>query len=397
MSVKNNKMLRGLLMLVLLFGSGLALADYSYNFQEPVTPVAREIYDLHMTIFWICVGIAVLVFGAIFISLIKHRKSKGAVAADFHENTVVEIIWTIIPLGILIAIAIPATKTLIKIEDTKNAEMTIKVTGNQWYWDYEYQGSGVKFSSVLSAEHKKAAGYEKADRLAPNRKDVSKIANYLQEVDNPLVVPAETRIRILTTAKQVIHSWWVPAFGVKRDAIPGVVNASWMKIDKKAIGRTFRGECAELCGKGHAFMPIVVKVVSKEDFKKWMLARKAEIEREKAMAASNKTWSKAELMARGKQKYAACAGCHGATGKGGGPFPALTGSKVVNGPAAGHIRLVLTGKNAMPSFKAMSDLDLAAIVTYERNALGNSTGDIVQPADVRKIRKTLNSKSGNAR
>jgi cytochrome c oxidase subunit 2 len=386
MSVKHNNKLRSLSMLALLFGSGSAMAGYQYNFQTPVTPVGRDIFDLHMLIFWICVAIAVLVFSVMFISLVKHRKSKGAVAADFHENTTIEILWTVIPLAILIAIAIPATKTLIKIEDTKTAELTIKVTGNQWFWEYEYQGTGVKFASYLKSSHKKAAGYDKKDRQAANRPDVTKIKHYLQDVSEPLVLPAGTKIRILTTAKKVIHSWWVPAFAVKRDAIPGVVNASWTKIDEDAIGKTFRGECAELCGKGHAFMPIVVKVVSKEDFKKYMATKIAAVEKEKALAASNKVWSKADLMARGKQKYAACAGCHGATGAGGGPFPPLTGSKIVNGSAVGHIKFVLKGKNAMPPFAHMSDLDLAAILTYERNALGNNKGDIIQPADVKAAR-----------
>ncbi|NIP72391.1 MAG: cytochrome c oxidase subunit II [Gammaproteobacteria bacterium] len=359
-----------------------ALADYKLNFQEPVSSVAHQIYDLHMLIFWICVAIAVAVFGAMFISIYRHRKSKGAVPAQFHENTKLEFLWTIIPFAILVAVAIPATKVLLELEDTSEPGLTIKVTGMQWKWKYEYDGEGVSFISTLASDH------DQARRLGSGA-DVSGIDNYLLEVDNQLVVPTNTRVRFLVTSNDVIHSWWVQPFGVKKDAIPGFVNETWTQIEQEGV---YRGQCAELCGKDHAFMPIVVRAVSQEKYDNWLAMKKAEAAAAAAEAAAEKVWSKDELMSRGQQVYqgkGGCVGCHGPGGEGVANFPALTGSAVTTGPVPGHLDVVINGRpgTAMAAFgPQLNDLEIAAAVTYERNALGNQTGDVVQPADVKAAR-----------
>ncbi|MBE0624844.1 MAG: cytochrome c oxidase subunit II [Burkholderiales bacterium] len=364
--------------LLLALYAGLASAAYQLNFQPPVTRIASEIYDLHMLMMYVILVIFCVVFGVMFYSIYAHRKSVGHKAEQFHENTTVEIIWTVIPFVILIAMAWPATKTLIAFKDTANPDITIKATGYQWKWGYDYikgEGEGVAFLSALATPQ---------DQIH-NQKP--KGENYLLEVDNPMVVPVGKKVRILTTANDVIHSFWVPAFGIKQDAIPGFVRDTWFKAEKEGI---YRGQCAELCGKDHGFMPIVVEVVSAQKYTKWV----ADQNQKKAAAAEdpNKQWSADELKARGEKVYAAnCAACHQPTGKGLPPaFPALDGSRMATGDKNAHIGMVLNGKagTAMAAFgKQLSDTDIAAVITYERNAWGNKAGDAVQPAEVKAARK----------
>ncbi len=352
---------------------GLAHAALEWNLQKPVTPIAQQMFDLHSYIFWVCAVIFVLVFGVMFYSIFKHRKSVGHKAAQFHENTTVEVVWTVIPFLILLFMAWPATKTILAMKDTSAPEITIKVTGYQWKWGYNYLQEGFGFYSNLSTP------------LAQIENREAKGPNYLLEVDHPLVVPVDTRVRVIITAADVIHSWWVPAFGVKQDAIPGFVRDSWFKAEKVGI---YRGQCAELCGKEHGFMPVVVEVKSKDDYAKWVAEQKQKL----AVAADdpNKTWTEAELIAKGATVYAAnCVACHQASGKGvPGAFPALDGSKVVAGPAEAQIALVLNGKQgtAMPAWKHLSDAEIAAVITYTRNSWGNKSGDVL-PAAVQTARK----------
>ena len=355
--------------------AGGASAEYGLNLPRGVTPIANEAYDLHMMILWICVAIGVVVFGAMFYSILNHRKSKGAVAAQFHESTVVEIVWTIIPFLILIGMAIPATKALIAMEDTSNSDLSIKVTGYQWKWQYEYLDDGISFFSTLATPKE-----EIYDRQAKNE-------HYLLEVDNPVVVPVGKKVRLLITASDVIHAWWVPELGMKKDAIPGFGNEMWFRIDKPGI---YRGQCAELCGKDHGFMPIVVDARSEADYAAWVAEQKMAMA--SASAANDREWTKAELMERGEQVYNSnCAACHQANGQGlPGAFPALAGGKITTGPLAGHIDIVMNGKagTAMAAFGAqLSDADMAAVITYERNAWGNNTGDVVQPGDIKAARQ----------
>jgi cytochrome c oxidase subunit 2 len=334
------------------------------------TEVSRSVFDLHMTIFWICVVIGVIVFGAMFWSMLVHRRSTGHKPAHFHESTTVEILWTVVPLLILVLMAIPATKTLIEIYDSSESELDIQITGYQWKWHYKYLGQDVEFFSNLTTP-----------RSQINNQAV-KGEHYLLEVDEPLVVPVGTKVRFLITAADVIHSWWVPALAVKKDAIPGFINESWTRIDEPGI---FRGQCTELCGKDHGFMPVVVEAKSKEDFVIWLAERKqlAAAERE----LTSKEWTMDELMVRGEKAYVtACAACHQANGEGLPPmFPALKGSAIAVGPAEGHIDIVVNGKpgTSMAAFgKQLSEVDLAAIITYERNAWGNKLGDMVTPQDI---------------
>jgi len=364
---------------VLLAGfSGLASAAYELNMQAPASKVAQDVYDLHVLMMWIIVVIFVGVFAVMFYSVFAHRKSKGHQAAQFHENATVELVWTIIPLIILILMAWPATKVLLSLRDTSNPDLTIKVTGYQWKWGYDYlrgEGEGIRFVSALATPRDQIQG------TAP------KGENYLLEVDNPVVVPVDKKIRILTTGNDVIHSWWVPALGIKQDAIPGFVRDTWFKADR--LG-TFRGQCTELCGKDHGFMPVVVEVVSADKYSAWVGEQK------KKMAAQaddpNKTWTLEESKARGAKVYAAnCVACHQANGQGvKGAFPALDGSQVMNGPKDGLINVVLNGKpgTAMAAFgKQLSDTELAAVITHARNSWGNKTGEAIQPAEVRSQRK----------
>ena len=352
-----------------------ALADYAYNLQPPVSQVARDVFHLHNLIMLVCVGIFIVVFGAMFYSLFKHRKSVGHKAAHFHENTTVEIIWTVIPFVILVGMAYPAAKVVIEMKDTSNPDMTVKITGYQWKWGYDYLNDGVHFYSTLATPREQIDG------------TAAKDAHYLLEVDEPMVVPVGKRIRLLVTANDVIHSWWVPAFGVKQDGIPGFIRDSWFKADK--IG-TYRGQCAELCGKDHGFMPIVVKVVSEEDYKAWVAKKKGTAQT--AAADNGKTFKLEELVARGEKVYQAnCVACHQANGMGlPGVFPAMNGSKVATGPIDAHIKIVLHGGRpgtAMVGFAdRLSDAEIAAVVTYERNAWNNKMGDAAQPADIAAAR-----------
>ncbi|MEM5315738.1 cytochrome c oxidase subunit II [Paraburkholderia sp. JHI869] len=365
----------------LVAGAALAVGDSpggpavnEINFQPPVTRIAEELYSLHMMMLLLCAVIFVGVFGVMFYSIYAHRKSKGHKAAHFHESTTVEIIWTVVPFIIVVLMALPATKAVVAMKDTSNADLTVKVTGYQWKWGYDYvkgPGEGINFLSTLSTPRSEVN----------NRQPITD--TYLQEVDNPLVVPVNKKIRIITTANDVVHSWYVPAFGVKQDAIPGFVRDTWFKAEK--VG-TYRGFCTELCGKEHAFMPVVVEVLSDDDYAKWVDTQKAK------MAAANddpnKTYTLAELKERGEKVYTSnCAVCHQPTGKGAGAFPALDGSKIANGPIAEHVSIVLKGKNAMPSWApTLNDVEIASVITFERNSWGNHTGDILQPRQVADAR-----------
>jgi cytochrome c oxidase subunit 2 len=357
--------------------AGLANAAWELNLQMPVTALARRVYDLHTLLTWVIFIIFVGVFAVVTWSIIFHRKSRGHKAADFHDNTTVEIVWTIVPTLVLIAIAFPATSALVEMRDSSQPDLTIKATGYQWKWGYEYvtgDAAGVKFMSVMSTPR------EQIDNKAP------KGEHYLLEVDHPLVVPVGKKVRVLLTATDVIHNWSVPAFAVKTDAVPGFLRDTWFRAEKEG---TYRGQCSELCGKDHGFMPVVVEVVSAEKYATWVAQQKA------AMAAVTddpaKVWKMDELMARGEKVYAAnCAACHQPNGAGLPPaFPALDGSKITKGPKAGHLDIVLKGKpgTAMAAFGAqLSDTDIAAVVAYERNAWSNKLGELIQPAEVKALR-----------
>jgi cytochrome c oxidase subunit 2 len=354
-----------------------AQAAYHLNLQTPATKVGDSVYELHTIILVICVVIFIGVFGAMGYSMYAHRKSKGHVAAQFHENTLVEVLWTAIPLVILILMAWPATRTLLDMRDTAQPDLTIKATGYQWKWGYDYlsgEGEGISFISDLATP---------ADQIYGT---ATKGPHYLLEVNNPLVVPVGKKIRVLTTGADVIHSWYVPALAVKQDANPGFIRDTWFRADKEG---TFRGQCAELCGKDHGFMPIVVEVVSAEKYAAWVGDQKKKLA---ALADDpNKTWDLASLVARGEKVYQAnCMACHQANGMGTPPaFPALSGSKVVNGPKEAQIALELNGKQgtAMAPFNRLSDVELAAVITYTRNSWANKTGEAVMPADVKAARK----------
>jgi cytochrome c oxidase subunit II len=367
----------GLVAVSLFLASGAVLAEYPLNLTEGVTPTSQKVYDLHMIILYIVTVIGIAVFAVMTWSIFHHRKSKGAVPAQFHHSTVAEITWTIIPILILVAMAVPATKTLIFMEQTGDSEMTLKVTGYQWKWKYDYLDEDISFFSSLAKADNEA-------RQLNSGIDPNTIENYLSNVDNPIVLPVETKIRILTTAADVIHSWWVPDLGWKRDAIPGYINDNWTYIEKPGI---YRGKCTELCGKDHGFMPIVVHAVSKAEYAAWVEEKKAE--QAAAASSGDREWAMEELMAKGEEVYSAnCVSCHMGKGEGvAGLFPALAGSPVAIGPASDHIDRVINGLNLMPAFKAqLNDVDLAAVITYERNSWGNDTGDMVQPSDVKAAR-----------
>ncbi len=350
------------------------------NLHPAVTKIAEEQAWLHWFMLIACTVIFVAVFGVMFYSIWKHRKSVGHKAANFHESVTVEIIWTIVPFIIVIAMALPATKLLVASKDTTNADLTIKTTGYQWKWGYDYlngEGEGIGFVSTLDSSHREMSN-NGAKGVIPD--------DYLFKVDNPLVVPVNKKIRIITTANDVIHAFMVPAFGIKQDAIPGFVRDTWFRAEKTG---DFYGQCAELCGKEHAYMPIHVKVVSAEDYTKWV-----EIEKKKLAAKQDdpsKVWVLDDLSKRGEKVYATnCAACHQANGKGAGPIKALDGSPVVlDADKGAQIAVVLNGRanGAMPPWKQLSDTDLAAVITYTKNNWSNKTGQLVQPADVKLARR----------
>lgn len=371
--------------------TGQAHADYGLNLTRGVTELSRDIYDLHMLIFWICVAIGVLVYSLLVYSLINHRKSKGVVPADFHENTKLEVLWTVIPFLILLAMAIPATRVMLKAYDVSGADMTVKVTGYQWKWRYEYLDEGLDFFSTLDAK-------SNAARQLDSGIDPATVPNYLLDVDHPLVVPTGKKIRFLFTGGDVIHSWWVPDLGWKKDTIPGFITDAWAKIETPGV---YRGQCTELCGRDHAFMPIVVIAKPEAEYREWLAQQKSGTsgikvsESEPALGAPEKTESQTskesseitpDQLAAGQRVYEAhCASCHQAGGEGiAGLFPAITGSPVATGPVDAHIQLVLNGKPPlMASFRnILKPEEIAQVITYQRNALGNKTGDIVRESDV---------------
>jgi cytochrome c oxidase subunit 2 len=349
------------------------------DLHPPMTRIAVEQQWLHNFMLIVCTVIFVAVFGVMFYSIWKHRKSRGARAAHFHESTTVEILWTIVPFFIVIAMALPATKTVVAMKDTTNADLTVKATGYQWKWGYDYlkgEGEGINFLSTLDASHRAMSDSGKPPQ----------IDNYLLKVDNPLVVPVGKKVRIITTANDVIHAWMVPSLGVKQDAIPGFVRDTWFRAEQTG---DFYGQCAELCGKEHAYMPIHVKVVSQADYTAWVDGEK------KKLAAKaddpNKEWVLADLVARGERVYTAnCAACHKADGTGAGPIKPLTGSAIVlDADANKAIQIVLNGaaNGAMPAWRQLSDTEIAAVITYTKNSWANQTGQIVQPKAVAAARK----------
>jgi cytochrome c oxidase subunit 2 len=399
--------------LMALWVSGAALGvaydeGRTWNMPLGVTEISRTVYDLHMLIFWVCVGIGVVVFGAMFYSVFAHRKSRHPKPADFHESTSVEIMWTIVPFAILVLMAIPAAGTLIKMEDTRDAELSIKITGYQWKWHYDYVDRKVGFYSTLHADsnyarqlHAQGKGWS-ATLSGETLKQLQQVPNYLLEVDNRLVVPVRTKIRFLVTANDVIHAWWVPDLAVKKDAIPGFVNEMWANIDEPGI---YRGVCAELCGRDHGFMPVVVEAVEPQVFAQWLADKQAgkataighgpaptlvaaaapaapapaePAAAAPAEAAAAPAPKPAPAAASGEQVYnTQCGACHQPTGAGMPPtFPSLIGSAVVNGPADAHILQTLKGKNLMPPFAHLSDADIAAALTYERTSWGNKGGAV---------------------
>ncbi|HJW23579.1 MAG TPA: cytochrome c oxidase subunit II [Rhodocyclaceae bacterium] len=354
-----------------------ALADFQFplNLQKPVTIVGREIYDLNTVINWICAGIFVVVFIPMFYALWHHRKSLGHQPHHFHENSKLETLWTIVPFLVLIGIAIPTTAVVVDMKDTSKPDMTVKVTGRQWKWEYEYLGQEVKYISTL------ATSRDQVNNKAP------KSEHYLLEVDKPLVVPTGQKVRLVFTSADVIHAWWVPALGVKQDAIPGFLRDAWIKVDEPG---TYRGQCAELCGVDHGYMPIVVEAVPPAKFAAWMDQQKTQLA--EAKAAASKEYALAELVAMGEKVYKTnCVSCHQANGQGLPPaFPPLDNSKVVTGAIEGHLSTVFHGRpgTAMQAFgPQLSDLDIAAVVTYERNSWHNKTGNAVQPREVAALRK----------
>jgi cytochrome c oxidase subunit 2 len=376
---------------------GAASADFGYNLQTPATPIAREIYDLHTLILLVCLVIFVVVFGFMFYALVKHRKAAGHKALQFHQNLRLEILWTLIPFLILVGMAYPTTKTVLAMKDTAQPDISIKVTGHQWLWEYEYMNDGVRFVSNLSTPR------AQIDNKA------TKGEHYLLEVDRPMVVPTGKKVRLLLTAKDVIHSWWMPAFGVKQDAIPGFINEAWFKVEQPG---TYRGQCAELCGVGHGFMPIVVEAMTPEHYAAWLAEQRTG--QAAAAAASGKTYTLDELLAHGEKVYTSrCTVCHQANGMGlPGMFPPLVDGaafaagaevtaplaargfwkdgKIVQGAKDQHLGIVLHGipGTAMQAFgEQLSDLDIAAVVNYERHSWGNKGGDPIQPAEVATMRK----------
>jgi len=355
--------------------SQVARAEWGLNLRQGVTETSQTIFDIHMTLLWICVVIGVGVFSVMIYSIFTHRKSKGAVAAQFHESTTIEIIWTVIPTLILVAMAIPSTVALIDLEDNSASDMSIQVVGYQWKWQYKYLDEELDFFSNLAASSR--------DQI---NSDPTGVDNYLLEVDNRLVIPAGKKVRFLITANDVIHSWWVPDFGWKQDAIPGFINEGWTRVDEPGI---YRGQCTELCGIDHGFMPIVVEVKPQAEYDIWVAEQKSALVA--AAASGDREWAMAELMEKGEEVYMrVCVACHQANGQGIPPaFPAIAGGAISTGPIEGHLDQAMNGVpgTAMQAFAAqLNDVELAAVVTYQRNAFGNEMGDMVQPADVKAAR-----------
>jgi cytochrome c oxidase subunit 2 len=388
-----NRLLRSLVAMLAVFTPLAAFADYSWNFPEPATPLALDTLNVHNKFMLITIVIFVVVLGIMLYSMVRHRKSVGHQASDFTgPKNRKQLLWTLLPFAILLYIdfilmGIPAAHSIFMMEDTKtNAQMVLKITGSQWKWQYEFMdgdAQGIKFVSNLKTPD---------DQLY---KGAPKGEHYLLEVDNELVLPTNKKIRVLLTATDVIHNWWVPQFGVARDAIPGFLRETWLEIDKPGI---YRGQCKELCGRGHGYMPVVVRAVPEEEFKTWVVAKKDE--QQATAASADKVWTKDELMAKGGETYnKVCAVCHQPNGQGLPPaFPALAGSKVVNAAVVDgeghlikdhHLDRVMNGKagTAMQAFKnTLSDAEIASVVTYERNSFGNAMGDIIQPSQVKALR-----------
>ena len=373
--MKKTKQLFACLFLMI-FGQGGAQADYDLNLMKGVTKISNDVYDLHMLALWICVVIGVIVFGVMFYSIYYHRKSRGHVAAQFHESTKVEIIWTIIPTIILIGMAIPATKTMMEMDEIVESDMSIKVTGWQWKWEYEYLDEGIHFFSSLDEASNKA-------RQVGSGIDPRTVPHYLLNVDNPLVIPTKKNVRFLFTAADVLHSWWVPDFGWKKDTVPGFINDAWTNVEKPGV---YRGQCAELCGQGHGFMPIVVIAMEQADYDNWVIEQK-ELAQQESNAA-DREWSDAELMVQGKTIYNNnCASCHMEDGQGlEGMFPSLIDDPIVIGEMDDEVKLIMDGKGMMPAFgRMLNAVDLAAVITYTRNALDNDVGDSIQPSKIRDL------------
>ena len=362
---------------LLVFAAPMHADWFALNMTRGVTDISNEVFELHMLIFWICVVIGVVVFSVMFYSMYAHTKKKNPVAASFHENHKLEIAWTIVPFLILIAMAVPASKTLVKIYDDEAGDVNIQVTGYQWKWQYNYLEDDISFFSNLSTD------MDEINNLVP------KGEHYLQEVDEMVVIPAGKKVRFLITANDVIHSWWMPAFAIKQDAIPGFVNTAWTKVDKPGV---YRGKCTELCGKNHGFMPIVVKVVEQEEYNQWVDEKKqAAI---KMAELTTKDWTAQELVERGESVYAVnCVACHQTNGQGiPGIFPALAGSDIVMNQKDKNIEILMEGVQgaAMNSFSYLSEVELAAVITYTRQSWGNAEngdGEIVVPKDIVDYKK----------
>jgi len=361
---KTKQLFAGLILMAL--GLGTAQADYTLNLMKGVTKVSNDIYDLHMLILWICVAIGIGVFGTMFYSIYHHRKSKGHKAAQFHENTTVEIIWTIIPTLILIGMAIPATKTMLELDDVQKSDMTIQITGRQWYWDYKYLDNDIHFESHLDEAS------EKAHRTVGA--DLRSVPHYLLNVDKPLVIPVKKKVRFVLTSVDVIHSWWVPDLGWKKDANPGFINEAWTSVDKPG---TYRGQCTELCGRDHGFMPIVVIAMEQPDYDAWV---KKTLEQQKQKPDLSDQ-SREQLIAHGESVYLKnCVGCHQIDGAGvPGLIPALTGSPIATGKWESLDGFLRAGTSKMPKFDKLNGKEFAELMTYVRNNLGNKVGDVLQP------------------
>ncbi|MDG1000764.1 MAG: cytochrome c oxidase subunit II [Pseudomonadales bacterium] len=372
--MKKAKQGNWLVALSMLLSSSWAHADWTVNMREGVTAISRDVYSLHMIIFWVCVVIGVLVFGVMILSMLMHRKSLGVKPADFHHSTKLEIIWTIIPVVILVVMAIPSTATLTAMYDASDADIDIEVRGLQWKWQYTYLNDDpekeVKFISSL---------------LTPSEEiynDARKRENYLLDVDNEVVIPINKKIRFLITSQDVIHAWWVPDFAVKKDAIPGFVHESWAIVEEPGI---YRGQCAELCGKQHGFMPIVVRAVEQAEYEEWLVGKQEEAKA--VFETVGKEWTQEELMVKGEEVYTRiCSVCHQANGQGLPPaFPSLVGTGLAVGSMQEHIDIILHGKagTAMQSFSSqLNAAEIAAVVIYERNAWGNDMGDMIQPREI---------------